>query len=245
MHVHIFDVGGFVRDELLGIRSKDRDCSVVIEGAPADMSVAEGLDVLRGFLQDNGFVIFVDTPEHATIRAHQPVKGQCPADFVLARREGPYSDGRRPDWVTIGTLADDLARRDFTVNALARDLDTGAIIDHHNGLADLEARTLRFVGDPMARIREDGLRVMRAVRFAVTKGFVMAKTTEMALRMPEVPALLARVSDERREQELRNMFDHADTVDVLDALHSLPSQLTAAMFSGRVRLTATLKKAGR
>lgn len=240
--IEIFDVGGFVRDALLGIPSKDRDCTVVIDRP--GLTVDEGLAILRSWLDDNGFTIFVDTPEHATIRALPPRGGAFGAlatDLVLARTEGPYSDGRRPDWVRVGTLTDDLARRDFTVNALARTLD-GEIIDHHNGLADLAARRLRFVGDPLTRIREDALRVMRGIRFAVTKGFILTDDAVAAICNPDVPELLAGISEERRELELRTMFANAETVDVLAALESLPADLRRAMFAGRVRLTATLRK---
>lgn len=232
----IFDVGGFIRDELLGKHSKDRDSVVLIEGGEG-LSVDEGFALMRDHLVSEGFTIFVETPEHATIRANPPVKGDLPADFVLARREGPYSDGRRPDWVKVGTLADDLDRRDFTVNSLAREVGTDTIIDRHNGQADLAAGVLRFVGDPADRIREDALRVMRAVRFSVTKGFTFAPETCEALAGPEVPALLAAISEERRDAELRAMFAAADTPHVLDVLNGLPTDLRDAMFEGRARLS--------
>jgi tRNA nucleotidyltransferase/poly(A) polymerase len=232
----IFDVGGFIRDELLGKHSKDRDCTVVIEGAGDDLSVEDGFALMRDHLVAEGFTIFVEQPEHGTIRANPPAKGDLPADFVLAREDGPYSDGRRPDWVKIGTLASDLDRRDFTLNALAREVGTDVIIDRHNGLADLEAGVLRFVGDPADRIREDALRVMRAVRFSVTKGFTFAPETTEALADPAVPELLAAISEERRAGELRQMFAHAGTSVVLDVLSGLPTDLRDAMFAGRCRL---------
>lgn len=237
-NIRIFDVGGFIRDELLGKFSKDRDSAVVIEGAEG-LSVDQGFAIMRDHLVGEGFTIFVETPEHATIRAHSPIKGELPADFVLARKDGPYSDGRRPDWVAVGTLADDLDRRDFTVNALAREVGSDHIIDRHNGIADLRAGVLRFVGDPSDRIREDALRVMRAIRFSVTKGFTFAPETLEALRDPSVPALLAAISEERRADELRTMFAHAGTSVVLDVLAGLPSDLRDAMFEGRARLTTT------
>jgi tRNA nucleotidyltransferase/poly(A) polymerase len=240
-NIRIFDVGGFIRDEILGIHSKDRDSAVVIEGAEG-LSVDEGFAIMRQHLMNKDFTIFVETPEHATIRAHSPIKGELPADFVLARVDGPYSDGRRPDWVKVGTLADDLARRDFTVNSLAREVGTDTIIDHHGGLGDLQAGVLRFVGKPEDRIREDALRVMRAIRFSVTKGFSFAPETTEALRGAEVPGLLAAISEERREQELKNMFSNAPTPIVLDVLQSLNPDLRDAMFAGRVRLTSTLRK---
>ena len=237
----IFDVGGFIRDELLGKFSKDRDCAVVIEGA-GDLSVDEAFAMMRDHLVAEGFTIFVETPEHATIRANPPAKGDLPADFVLARREGPYSDGRRPDFVEVGTLADDLDRRDFTVNALAREVGTDLIIDRHEGLADLHNGVLRFVGDPADRIREDALRVMRALRFSITKDFIFAPETLEAICGPRVPALLAAISEERREAELRQMFAGDRTLRALDLLATLPSDLRDAIFAGRVRLTSTLKK---
>jgi len=241
MRFIIYDVGGAVRDELLGKFSKDRDCTVVIEGA-GDLSVDEGFALMRDHLVSEGFTIFVEQPEHGTIRANPPAKGDLPADFVLAREDGPYSDGRRPDWVRIGTLATDLDRRDFTLNALAREVGTTEIIDRHDGIADLRAGVLRFVGDPSDRIREDALRVMRAVRFSVTKGFTFAPETTEALAGAEVPELLAAISEERREAELKQMFSNADTPFVLDVLAGLPRDLRDAMFSGRVRLTSTLRK---
>lgn len=239
----ILEVGGFVRDDLLGIPSKDRDCTVVIEGDTDRMSVERGFSLMRAHLQAQGFSIFVETPEHGTIRARPSEKGALTADFVLARREGPYSDGRRPDWVELGTLEDDLDRRDFTVNAMARDLETGEIIDRHGGMADLRSRVLRFVGDPMDRITEDALRVMRAVRFAVTKGFTLDAGAKAALADPTVPDLLAQISDERRAGELHTMFMFADTVRVLDMIsHEITPELLDAMFAGSVRLTSTMKK---
>jgi tRNA nucleotidyltransferase/poly(A) polymerase len=240
-NIRIFDVGGFIRDELLGKFSKDRDSAFVIEGGEG-LSVDEGFAIMRDWLVAEGFDIFVEKPEHATIRAHSPIKGELPADFVLARVDGPYSDGRRPDWVKVGTLAQDLDRRDFTLNALAREVGSDQIIDRHNGIADLRAGVLRFVGDPSHRIREDALRVMRAIRFSVTKGFTFAPETTDALRGAEVPELLAAISEERREQELKNMFNNASTPVVLDVLAGLPVDLRDAMFSGRVRLTSTLRK---
>lgn len=242
--MRIYQVGGSIRDSLLNLHSKDLDFSVELPdmiGGPTD----EAFAVMTKHLESEGFQIFLSTPEHCTIRAMFP-KGhpneKMVGDFVLCREEGPYSDGRRPDWVRTADLAADLDRRDLTVNALAREVGTDTIIDRHNGLADLHAGVLRFVGNPADRIREDALRVMRAIRFSVTKGFTFAPETTEALRGSEVPALLAAISEERREQELKTMFSNADTPVVLDVLSGLPTDLRDAMFSGRVRLTSTLRK---
>ena len=95
-----FLTGGAVRDRLLGRRTKDLDYSVEAESFEAMLAEVEVLAV--------GGKVFEVRPEHYTVRANLPDTG--PADFVLCRREGPYSDGRRPDWVRPGTLLDDLAR---------------------------------------------------------------------------------------------------------------------------------------
>jgi poly(A) polymerase len=237
--MEMYLVGGIVRDRLLGLRAKDHDFTVVMEPGSLD-PFAE----MRGELTDRGVEIFVETPEFLTIRGRfAKSDAEYPgvaADFVLARKDSATSDGRRPDYVEAGTLLDDLARRDFTVNAMALAAD-GSLIDPHSGVSDLNNMVLRFVGDPMTRIREDALRVMRALRFCVTKGFILAPDAENTLYNPEVPVLLARVSEERRADELSRMFAF-DTEATLDSLASIPTALRSAIFSGRVRLDSTLRR---
>ena len=125
--IHFFEVGGCVRDSLLGRNTKDIDFTVV----------APSFGAMRQHLLNEGFTIHVENPEFQTIRCGVPEghvlrKRTKDADFVWARHEGPYSDGRHPDWVEPGTLLDDLERRDFTVNAIARGVD-GHIIDPFDG----------------------------------------------------------------------------------------------------------------
>ena len=176
---------------------------------------------------------------------HDQYNGVRDADFVLCRREGPYSDGRRPDWVSIGNLYDDLARRDFTVNAIAMDAD-GSYIDPHFGRADLDLRTLRFVGEPWDRIREDALRIMRAIRFAVTKDMGWDSLMTMIIidgrdhEIEEISELLRNISKERRADELSKMFKH-NTLETLRWFERLPPPILNAIFSGGVRLDSTLK----
>ncbi len=126
-------------------------------------------------------------------------------EVTTFRRDGTYSDHRRPDDVTFGrTLDEDLARRDFTVNALAIPLDAhgepGAVVDLFDGRADLEAGVLRAVGDPRTRFREDALRMLRAIRLAATLGFVVEPATREAIAL-EAP-LAAHVSRERTFAEI-------------------------------------------
>jgi tRNA nucleotidyltransferase (CCA-adding enzyme) len=98
------------------------------------------------------------------------------------RREGAYADARHPDEVEFTTdLRADLARRDFTVNALAYDPLSGVLVDLHGGLFDLDHRRLRAVGEALARFREDALRPVRAARFAATLEFELEPATRAAL----------------------------------------------------------------
>lgn len=240
----VFEVGGCVRDEMLGIKSKDVDFTVV-----GPSSFPEMLSLLEA----KGFEVFVSSPETFTVRAKVPdslpaLKDRTRvADFVLARRESSASTGRMPDEIEPGSLMDDLARRDFTVNAMARDPETGEIIDPFGGIRDLNDMTLRFVGDPMKRIEEDPLRVVRGLRFVVTKGFHFAHETAVAITCEKATELLSGTVDgkrvvslERIQGELDRMFA-SDTLGTLMLLKHLPFPLVEALFPNGIRLAATMK----
>lgn len=236
MTVEAFEVGGIVRDDIMGVRSNDVDYTVT----------APSFEAMRQFVIDNGMKIVVETPEFFTIRAvaKNPFQGRKGGlDFVWAREEGPYSDGRRPDWVKPGTLFMDQQRRDFTMNAIAKDTD-GSYIDPFNGREDIEACIIRAVGDPFDRLSEDALRAVRALRFSVTKGFFIENRLRFAMQSAFVlDAIENKISDERIKDELSKMF-RFDTVASLVALNEFPA-LTRAMFTGSVSLDATMKTKGR
>lgn len=232
-----FEVGGCVRDEFLGLPVHDVDFSVEAESFP----------VMVEQLKAMGFRVFQEREEFLTVRAGVPKDHALrertkDADFVMCRADGPTADGRRPQFVTPGTILDDLARRDFTVNAMARDED-GVLVDPFDGALDLANFTLRFVGDPMARVKEDGLRVLRGFRFMVTKGFSAEAETWRTLVSPEAAEMLRCVSVERVREELAKMFE-ADTLEAMGLLTSLPEATTDAMFRDGLRLAPTLKGRG-
>lgn len=237
-----FLVGGAVRDEIMGVRSKDLDYTVVFEDGDLD-GVEDPFIFMVEWFENLGYKIFVKTPEHFTIRAQTPDRKET-ADFVMAREEGPYSDGRRPDWVKVGTLEMDLARRDFTFNAIAKDSD-GNLIDPFNGLRDIATRVINAVGDPVERLKEDALRAVRALRFSVTlPGFRIEPSLGHAMeRLDILDSIEKNISDERIAAELSKMFRY-DTVASVVALNRFP-QLTRAMFSGSVSLDSTMKTKGR
>ena len=201
----LFKVGGCVRDKFLGRTSKDIDFAV---------ECPEGFDAMVEELERRGAKIFVTTPQFLTARAK--LNGED-ADFVLCRKDSDESDGRRPDFVEPGTLMDDLARRDFRMNAIAEDVDTGEIIDPFDGQADIKNKRIRCVGDPTKRFEEDALRIVRAFRFKVTLGFTIEDDTRDTMNTPKLVKLMKSVSAERRRDELGKMF----AVDSLEAMRTL------------------------
>lgn len=235
------EVGGAVRDSLLGVQTKDVDFVAV----PTEFFIDAGdaFTALVAHLKKTGFQVFLETPQFFTVRAQVPEGHSLRfrttvADFVLARKDGPSTDGRRPDFVLPGTLLDDLQRRDFTVNAMAV-LD-GQLIDPFGGQKDLQNNLLRFVGDPTQRISEDGLRVMRALRFHITKGFDIDADTWDAVNSEFAAEMLSKVSVERIREELEKMF-LVNTLQSIDVLNCLNDSVRKAIFRNGLRLMPTLR----
>jgi putative nucleotidyltransferase with HDIG domain len=184
-HLALF-AGGCVRDLRRGIEPKDYD--IATDATP--------YEILRIF------------PEGNMIGAHFGVVlvklGGFPFEIATFRAEGEYRDGRRPESVTFTTPEEDAKRRDFTINGLFFDPRTSEVIDHVGGLADLDARLLRAIGDPVERFREDYLRMLRAVRFATVLDFEIEQHTLAALRARAPHA--AEISPERIRDELDKIW---------------------------------------
>lgn len=200
MNIKFYKVGGAVRDLVMGLQPKDIDYAVE----------APSFAAMRAEILALGGQIFLETEPMCTIRAKVPDLGAC--DYVLCRKESGYTDGRHPDFVTVGTIFDDLARRDFTMNAMAIDMtDTGGLIDPFGGREDICANLLRCVGDPIQRFTEDKLRIFRALRFAICKDMVIDKQTSDAMFLlghHENYGGFDAVSTERIREELFKMFSH-------------------------------------
>ena len=179
-------VGGCVRDSLLGRTPGDWDVATsarpeTVQGL-FDRTVPTGL-------------------RHGTVTV---LLDGMSLEVTAFRREEGYSDGRRPDRVVFGVgLIEDLARRDFTINAMAL-LPDGAVADPFGGRADLKASLVRCVGDPERRFQEDALRMLRAVRFAAQLGFAIEDETAAALCWEA--AGLDQVSGERIRTELEKIL---------------------------------------
>jgi len=218
MDCKIYTVGGFVRDQLLERESNDQDFTFVID--EADLTLEEGFDVMRQYMLDNGFTIFLETPECVTIRGKMP--DGTVGDFVLARKELGYIEGTRRPNVELGTLRDDLTRRDFTINALARD-SNGDLIDLFEGVSDIARGILRTPLDPMVTLTDDPLRALRAVRFAIVLDFRFSAELGEALHNPKLPELMNLVSTDRIRQELTKCFKYSNwkTFQILNTMPPL------------------------
>ena len=190
-------VGGCVRDLLRGVEPHDWDICTSALPEETEKCFA-GRRILGTGLK------------HGTVTVL--VEGE-PYEITTYRREGPYSDRRRPDYVRfVPDLAEDLARRDFTMNAIAMDLD-GNLRDPFGGAEDIKAGLIRCVGEPDPRFQEDGLRVMRALRFAAVFGYEIEAHTARAVH--ENRAMLDRVAAERINAELRKLLAGKDAGNVL------------------------------
>jgi tRNA nucleotidyltransferase/poly(A) polymerase len=217
----IYKVGGVIRDAILGIENKDVDFTFVLEDT--NITVEEGFRIMSDWMKEEGYEIFLSTPSCFTIRAKFPlssVHAGLVADFVLARKEVGYIEGTRRPKLELGSLYDDLERRDFTVNAMAED-ENGNIIDMFNGEQDLEDRILRTPIDPRITMMDDPLRILRCWRFSITKGFTIDQSIVDAMKNPEILNKLEKVvSKERIREELTKMFKH-NTIATLQLLFEM------------------------
>lgn len=220
-----YEVGGKVRDEILEIESKDVDyVAVPGEDLLKDVNSAHSMfNILEGYLKEEGFEIFLLTLDCFTIRAKFPQghKYSGVADFVMARKEIGYIPGTRTPLVVPGTLYDDLERRDFTLNALAKD-DDGNIIDYFGGLEHLRKGYLKTPIDCKITFDDDPLRILRAIRFCITKGFFISPYMDGVMQDYDYETKMPVVSVERIREELYKCFKH-DTIKTLKTLHEFPA----------------------
>lgn len=190
-------VGGCVRDDLMGIPPQD-------------------FDLCTAALPEQTAAVFAGIPQDLTGIRHGTVKllmEGMEVEITTFRREGSYQDNRHPDWVEfVPDIREDLARRDFTVNAIAYSPSRG-YVDPFGGRADLQSGILRCVGEPERRFREDALRILRGMRFAARFGFLPEPATlDAMIGLAPLTDALAR---ERVYQELSGFLLKAEVSDLL------------------------------
>ena len=189
-----FVVGGCVRDSLMGRTPHDWD--VTTNASPDDM--------IRIFQH---FSVIPTGLAHGTVTV---IADGLPVEVTTYRVDGDYTDHRHPNEVHFTTsLQEDLARRDFTVNAMAYHPEHG-LVDLFGGMEDINRKIIRCVGDPVERFTEDALRMLRAVRFSAQLGFTVEENTKAALA--RMSGNLEHVSAERIQTELVKLLvsDHPD-----------------------------------
>jgi tRNA nucleotidyltransferase/poly(A) polymerase len=194
--IEAYVVGGYVRDVVLGRGGKDIDLLVIGDGVAFARTVARALGETNVVVFDQFGTAMIPTAE-----------GKI--EFVGARRERYSPDSRNPT-VTVGTLEDDLRRRDFTVNALAAGLNAGHFGELHDpfaGREDMQRRLLRTPLDPARTFEDDPLRIMRAIRFASQLAFTIDENTLTAIR--DMKDRLSIISQERITDELLKILQSA------------------------------------
>lgn len=196
-------VGGGIRDLLLGREPADFD--VATDAPPQEVMhlFGHGFAIPTGL--EHGTVTVLTEGGASQAGATGTAGSPRHVEVTTFRGEGEYLDGRRPSAVSyVGTLEEDLSRRDFTMNAIGFDPIDGRLTDPFDGRGDLARRTVRAVGDPEQRFREDGLRPLRAVRQATQLGFAIDPPTQAAI--PRTLAVFRKVSAERVRDELLKLL---------------------------------------
>lgn len=183
-----YAVGGCIRDSITGAIPNDWD--ICTSALPETVEkVFDGFHIIETGLQHGTVTLMIDHVGY---------------EITTYRTEGTYSDRRKPDYVEFVTdLREDVKRRDFTINAMAYN-DENGLQDYFGGIADLERHIIRCVGDANERFNEDALRILRAMRFAATFDFEIAKETAQA--MHDNKALLSYISKERISVELMKLL---------------------------------------
>lgn len=202
-----FLVGGCVRDLFLNKKPKDWD--VTTNATPEQI-----IPLFSHTFYENKFGtvgVAIDEADDETLKI---------IEVTPYRIESDYSDNRHPDKVTFSQkIEDDLKRRDFTMNALAYNPTNGEIVDLYNGIENIKDKVIRTVGKPEDRFREDGLRILRAVRFQTELGFVVSPETEKAII--ENANLLQNISKERIRDEFTKILMSEKPMDGLLMLRKL------------------------
>ncbi len=186
----IYEVGGCIRDKIINKKSNDIDYCVE----------AQSYQDMKNYIIKNKYIILVENEKFFTIKVK--LKEKEYADFTLCRKDGNYSDNRKPDICEISDIKSDLARRDFTINAIAYDIEEKKYIDPFNGISDIKNKIIKCVISTEDRLKEDILRLLRAFRFSLILDFTLDESIINCINNIEYIELLNNISKERIKQEL-------------------------------------------
>ena len=223
--------GGCVRDSLLKVEPKDFD--VATSATPDEVQDLFGRKKTISIGKSFGVITVIGPKSAGNI------------EVATFRRDGGYSDGRRPDSVEFTDAREDALRRDFTINGMFYDPLADEVIDYVGGQSDIKSRVIRAIGDPDKRIEEDRLRMLRAVRFAARYYFEIESSTMAAIE--QRASDITDVSPERIGMELRKMFSHENKAIAWELLREsglwqqvLPSEFAEENWEGRTSILKVL-----
>ena len=232
----IYKVGGCVRDKIMKVVPKDIDYVFINDD---EINIGQAYDNMRNYLINNKYKIFLETKDCYTIRAKD--ENNITADYVLARKEIGYHEGTRKPICIPGNLYDDLERRDFTINAIAEDKD-GNYYDYFDGIHDIKNKILRTQIDPHISLNDDPLRIIRAIRFKITKEFIFSEELKEAFNNEAIWNKLSKVvSKERIRDELYKCFAH-DTISTIKFINGLADYQIKILFGNNLWLKPTFEK---
>ena len=267
----MYYVGGAVRDYFIRYchpedsrrASKDIDFAVEVDSYYKMLEYLKNSFEVEVVQEDADFGRIIGKIAKTALNNHpilEQVQGKYLfADFVLCRKDGCYSDHRRPDKIEYASIEEDLARRDFTINSLAIPVDGShdEVLDPFNGISDIRRKQLRFNGSIYDRVTEDYLRVLRLYRFLVTLHTPVAnfQDTEIEWTIPKrtttaiqhyssvfAKGIKTYVSEDRIREELLKMFKY-NTLHALYVLsQKVPHELRKAMLGGTIWLEPTSRK---
>lgn len=193
-------VGGYVRDNLLGIKSCD-------------------IDITTNATSNDLLSIFDHISKLNKYGSMEIVYGSNKYEITTYRRDLLYNDFRRPDKIEyVDNLCDDLLRRDFTINTICMDKNKN-IIDLLHGIDDIKNRIIRCVGNPKIKLREDSLRILRAIRFATILNFSIE--SELLLELQNNSEFLQYLSYDRKKDELNKIFSSHNLLYGIDLINKL------------------------
>jgi tRNA nucleotidyltransferase/poly(A) polymerase len=210
----------------------------VFDDVNQNQTVEECFNEMYQNIQERG-EIFLSTPSCYTIR-YKDKETKEVKDVVMARKEIGYIPGTRTPIIVPGTLYDDLERRDFTLNALAKD-DDGNIIDYFNGMEDLKNRVLRTPLPTELTFNDDPLRILRSIRFSITKGFTIPSQMALVIERYNYDEKMKVVSTERIREELYKCFKH-DTLETLRILNEFSGLRNYVFSNGGLWLKPTMEQ---
>ena len=205
-------VGGCVRDFLMGKEPHDFDMTT--NALPEEIMAAF-----------DGYTLITAGIKHGTVAV---MINKEKIEITTYRIDGEYTDNRHPEKVTFSAcLRDDTLRRDFTMNALAYSEEEG-IVDYNGGIADVNNKLVRAVGEPIKRFEEDALRIMRAIRFSCVLGFEIEENT--AREAQECSKLLKNISAERICEEMDKFLSGIRAGDCLNKFQSVFCEIVPDLF---------------